>query len=59
MGRLEINRAGEMEVFTHVVEAGGFTPAARISGMTPSAVSKLVSRLERRLGVRLFNRSTR
>ena len=59
MGRLEINRAGEMEVFTHVVEAGGFTPAARISGMTPSAVSKLVSRLEQRLGVRLFNRSTR
>ncbi|WP_211205822.1 LysR family transcriptional regulator [Gluconacetobacter diazotrophicus] len=59
MGRLEINRAGEMDVFVRVVDAGGFTPAARLSRMTPSAVSKLVSRLERRLGTRLFNRSTR
>ena len=53
------NRSGEMEVFAAVVERGGFSTAAKIFGMTPSAVSKLVSRLEARLGARLLNRSTR
>lgn len=59
MARPEINRSGEMEVFTRVVEHGGFSAAARICRMTPSAVSKLVARLETRLGTRLVNRSTR
>ncbi|WP_417774308.1 LysR family transcriptional regulator [Stappia sp.] len=59
MARIEINRSGEMEVFVRVVEQGGFSPAARIAGMTPSAVSKLIARLEARLGTRLLNRSTR
>lgn len=59
MSRLEVNRSGEMEVFTRVVELGGFSTAARAFQMTPSAVSKLVARLEVRLGVRLINRSTR
>jgi len=59
MSRLDINRSGEMEVFTRVVELGGFSMAARACRMTPSAVSKLVARLEARLGVRLINRSTR
>ena len=59
MGRLDVNRSGEMEVFVRVVELGGFSAAARAFRMTPSAVSKLVGRLEARLGVRLFNRSTR
>ena len=54
-----INRSGEMEVFVQVVEQGGFSHAARRCGMTQSAVSKLISRLETRLGARLFNRSTR
>ncbi|MFG1477192.1 LysR family transcriptional regulator [Xanthobacter sp. V4C-4] len=53
------NRFTEMEVFTRVVERGGFSAAARASGLTPSAVSKLVARLERRLGVRLMVRTTR
>lgn len=59
MARLEINRSGEMDVFVRVVEFGGFSHAARAAGMTPSAVSKLISRLEARLGTRLLNRSTR
>lgn len=59
MARPEINRSGEMEVFTRVVEHGGFSAAARVCRMTPSAVSKLVARLETRLGTRLVNRSTR
>jgi DNA-binding transcriptional LysR family regulator len=59
MARLEINRLGEMEVFTKAVEFGNFSAASRHFEMTPSAVSKLISRLEQRLNVRLFNRSTR
>jgi DNA-binding transcriptional LysR family regulator len=59
MPRSEINRSGEMEVFARVVELGGFSPAARALRMTPSAVSKLITRLEARLGVRLIVRSTR
>lgn len=59
MARLDINRSGEIEVFVRAVELGGFSAAARDFRMSPSAVSKLVARLERRLGVRLINRSTR
>jgi len=59
MARLDINRSGEMEVFVRVVEQGGFSAAARSFRMTPSAVSKLIARLEARLGARLLNRSTR
>jgi DNA-binding transcriptional LysR family regulator len=54
-----VNRSGEMEVFVRAVDAGGFSGAARALRMTPSAVSKLVARLEGRLGARLVNRSTR
>ncbi|VWX61854.1 DNA-binding transcriptional regulator, LysR family [Burkholderiales bacterium 8X] len=59
MPRTEVNRSGEMEAFVQVVERGGFSSAARVLGMTPSAISKLVSRLEARLGVQLVQRSTR
>src|SRR5262245_12196573 len=59
MPRVEVNRSGEMEVFVRAIDAGGFSGAARALRMTPSAVSKLVARLERRLGARLVNRSTR
>ncbi|ACP26632.1 putative transcriptional regulator, LysR family [Sinorhizobium fredii NGR234] len=59
MSRPSVNRSGEMEVFAKAVELGGFSAAARHFRMTPSAVSKLVLRLEERLGVRLVNRSTR
>ncbi len=48
-----------MEVFVRVVGLGGFSAAAREFRLTPSGVSKLVSRLEARLGSRLMNRSTR
>ena len=59
MPRIEVNRSGEMEAFVQVVESGGFSSAARLLGMTPSAVSKLVARLELRLGIQLVHRSTR
>ena len=53
------NRSGEMEVFVCAVERGGFSSAAQALGLSPSAVSKLVTRLEARLGARLLLRSTR
>ena len=59
MASPHLNRSGELEVFVRVIELGGFSAAARACGMTPSAVSKLVTRLEQRLGTRLVNRSTR
>ncbi len=49
----------EIEAFTAVVERGGFTQAAETLGVTKSAVSKQVARLEDRLGARLLNRTTR
>ncbi|MBN8885237.1 MAG: LysR family transcriptional regulator [Rudaea sp.] len=59
MPRLEVNRAGEMEAFVRAVSRRNFSAAARELRMTPSAISKLVARLEARLGVRLLQRSTR
>jgi DNA-binding transcriptional LysR family regulator len=53
------NRAGEMEVFVAAVDLGSFSAAGRQLGLSPSAVSKLVSRIEERLGTRLLVRSTR
>ncbi len=49
----------DMSAFVRAVELGGFSLAARDLGLTPSAISKLVTRLEDRLGVRLLNRTTR
>jgi DNA-binding transcriptional LysR family regulator len=59
MPRIDVNRSGELEAFVAVVDRGGFSAAARDLGVTPSAISKLVSRLEARLGSRLVQRSTR
>ncbi|WP_159999037.1 LysR family transcriptional regulator [Roseomonas sp. 18066] len=53
------NRAGEMQVFVLATELGSFSAAGRRLGLTPSAVSKLVGRIEDRLGTRLLLRSTR
>jgi DNA-binding transcriptional LysR family regulator len=54
-----LDRFHELSAFIAVVEAGGFTAAARRTGDSQSAVSKAIGALERRLGVALFNRSTR
>lgn len=53
------NRAGEMEVFVLAAELKSFSAAGRRLKLSPSAVSKLVSRVEERLGTRLLVRSTR
>lgn len=49
----------EMAVFAQVVDSGGFSAAARRLGITASAVSRHVSRLEAHLGGRLLLRTTR
>lgn len=49
----------EMRVFTAVVDAGSFVAAAGALGMSKAAVSRYVSDLEQRLGVRLLHRTTR
>lgn len=59
MPRIEVNRSGEMEAFVQIVDRGSFSAGARVLGMTPSAVSKLIGRLEARLATQLVHRSTR
>jgi len=54
-----IGDRGEMEAFVRSVELGGFSAAARELKLTPSAISKLVSRLEQTLRAKLLNRTTR
>lgn len=48
-----------MEIFVHVAQTRSFIATGRAKGISSSAVSKSISRLEERLGVRLFQRSTR
>lgn len=50
---------GSIELFCLAAESGGFTSAALAAGVTPAAVSRSISRLEKRLGLRLFVRTTR
>lgn len=49
----------DVELFVAVVEAGGFSGAARRLGRTQPALSRRIAALESRLGVRLLERSTR
>lgn len=49
----------DLAFFSTLVKSGSLTAAARESGVTPSAVSKWLARLEARLGVRLIARNTR
>ncbi|GAB7551337.1 LysR substrate-binding domain-containing protein [Novosphingobium sp. 11B] len=53
------DRARALETFAAVISEGSFSAAGRLLGLTPSAVSRAVDRIEDRLGVRLLLRSTR
>lgn len=48
----------QMSLFVTVSEHGGFSSAARALGISSVAVSKNIAQLEKKLGVRLFNRTT-
>jgi DNA-binding transcriptional LysR family regulator len=51
--------SGGISVFAAVVDAGTFAAASETMGMSPPGVSRAIARLETRLKIRLFNRTTR
>jgi len=54
-----MDRLDAWTIFAAVGEQGGFAKAARQLGRSPAAVTRAVAALEERLGMRLFNRTTR
>lgn len=54
-----MDKLSGLEVFVQTATTESFVGAGRVLGLSPSAVSKSISRLEDRVGVRLFQRSTR
>lgn len=54
-----MDRFQELKTFVAVADAGGFAKAAKHLGSSPPAVTRLIASLEARLGVPLFNRTTR
>lgn len=56
---MPVAQLNAMAVFARVVECGSFSAAARELGMTPSAVSRHVTRLEAAIGASLLQRTTR
>lgn len=59
IGKREDFDLNEMAIFAHVVEAGSFTGAAKRLGFPKSTISRKITQLEERLGVRLIQRTTR
>jgi len=59
MTTVDSTQLGSIEQFCKAAELGSFTATAEFFGVTPAAVSRSISRLEQRLGVRLFSRTTR
>ena len=51
--------ADDMAIFAKVVEMNGFTAAARVLSVPKVRISRSVAQLERELGVRLLERTTR
>ncbi|WP_458098329.1 LysR substrate-binding domain-containing protein [Roseomonas sp. WA12] len=59
MEHISLDRLTGIVAFARSASVGSYTAAARALGISPSAVSKSVQRLEERLGLRLFTRTTR
>jgi len=56
---LKIENIADLQVLVQTARAGSLTGAAAAMGVTPSAASATLKRLESQLGTRLFERSTR
>lgn len=54
-----LTNLGDLEIFNLVAGCGSMSEAARSLGYSPAVISKRIKRLEERLGVRLFQRTTR
>ena len=54
-----LNALGGLEIFVQTAQSQSFVATGRSLGISASAVSKSISRLEARMGVRLFQRNTR
>jgi len=54
-----MDRIDAMQAFVAVADLGGFAPAARKLGLSPSGLTRLIAALEDRLGARLLQRTTR
>lgn len=59
MENLTLDRLAGIIAFARVASLGSYTEASRALSVSPSAVSKSIKRLEERLGIRLFTRTTR
>ena len=59
MRTFDSTQVGSIELFCKAAELGSFSVAAEALGLTPASVSRSIKRLEERLGVRLFSRTTR
>jgi DNA-binding transcriptional LysR family regulator len=55
----DMDRFAELKAFCLVASSGGFSSAAREIGVATSSVTRLIDRLEQRVGAALLNRSTR
>jgi DNA-binding transcriptional LysR family regulator len=55
----QVDRFDGINAFVATARAGGFTAASQVLGLTPSGVAKSVTRLEARVGLKLFHRTTR
>jgi len=54
-----VNLLDGIEIFVRVSDSGSYIKASRELGVSPSTVSKMISRMEEELGIRLINRNTR
>jgi DNA-binding transcriptional LysR family regulator len=59
MAQISLDRLTGLIAFARAASLGSYTAAARAVGVSPSAVSKSVQRLEQHLGLKLFSRTTR
>lgn len=48
-----------MQVFCQIVDSGSMAQAARVLGLAPATVTGALARIEKRLGARLLDRTTR